>query len=135
MSSSKGPSTRFARLRFVLVVAWVAFGAFVPASGDAHAANGPSKYAAPAAALEAGPGGDLSAEEARGLLQACDTSLKTAQLEVRSSGYLRAAYIAIWLILLVFLVLARRGQLRLASEVAELRARLLQLDKAAGGKT
>ncbi len=126
--------TRFLRPLVAAVVVWGAVTAVE--APDARATQDPSKFAAPEAApaAERLPS-DLAAGEARSLLEACDLELTTAKLEVQHSGYLRAAYIAIWLILLVFLVVSRRGQRRLATEVAELRARLIELDSGPGGKT
>lgn len=60
----------------------------------------------------------------KAMLARCDTLLGTCQKDAIGVPYLAAAYMALWVILIIFLVMVRRGQGRLRGELDELRARL-----------
>ena len=93
----------------------------VAAGAHAEDAAAPKGFAAAAPSSPVpGPGsGDLAA-----MLANCDGALEACETDRVGVPYLAAAYIAIWGILLAFLMSARRGQQRLAAEVDELRERL-----------
>ncbi len=63
-------------------------------------------------------------------LRACEASSELCEKDRTGVGFLGAAYIAMWVILMVFFLLVRVRQRRLATEMQELRERLA---KAQGG--
>lgn len=82
-------------------------------------------------------GADADAEPAvaagdyQGMLAVCDARLEACKDDEVGIPFLGAAYLALWAILIVFLVAVRRGQGRLEAEAGELRARLRELEDAA----
>ena len=58
------------------------------------------------------------------LLAACDNRVEVCERDAVGVPFLAAAYMAIWLILFVFLIINRRGQRRLELELKELERRL-----------
>ncbi|MBD90062.1 MAG: hypothetical protein CL940_06980 [Deltaproteobacteria bacterium] len=58
------------------------------------------------------------------LLAACDTRVEICERDAIGVPYLAAAYMAIWCILIAFLIVIRRGQRRLELELKELERRL-----------
>ena len=72
---------------------------------------------------------DLSAEPPaagtpQDLLRHCDLRVEVCERDAVGVPFLAAAYMAIWAILIAFLVVNRRGQRRLELELAELERRL-----------
>lgn len=63
-------------------------------------------------------------------LRACEASSELCEKDRAGVGFLGAAYIAMWVILMVFFILVRVRQRRLSAEMQELRERLA---KAQGG--
>jgi CcmD family protein len=58
------------------------------------------------------------------LLAACDNRVEACERDAVGVPFLAAAYMAIWTILFVFLIITRRGQRRLELELKELERRL-----------
>lgn len=58
------------------------------------------------------------------LLAACDTRVEICERDDVGVPFLAAAYMAIWVILIAFLIIIRRGQRRLELELKELERRL-----------
>ena len=58
------------------------------------------------------------------LLKHCDLRVEVCERDAVGVPFLAAAYMAIWAILIAFLVVNRRGQRRLELELAELERRL-----------
>ena len=70
------------------------------------------------------------ANDPMALLARCDSQLEQCKTDHIGMPYLVAAYLALWTILLGYFVLARRGQQKLESELAELRQRLRDYEEA-----
>ena len=64
----------------------------------------------------------------RSLLAECDRQLGACTRDGIGVPYLAAAYMALWTILLAFFLLVRRGQSQLEGELAELEARLREVE-------
>jgi CcmD family protein len=58
------------------------------------------------------------------LLAACDNRVEVCERDAIGVPFLAAAYMAIWVILIAFLIIIRRGQRRLELELKELERRL-----------
>lgn len=82
----------------------------------------PSSFGADEAAPAVDP------NDPRSLLRECDRQLDACKRDAIGVPYLAAAYMAIWAILLAFLLVVRRGQSRLEGDVAEMEARLRELE-------
>ena len=109
-------------LRAGLLVS-LAFGlalAVMPEAQAQEAANKPTGFAAPTAA-------EVDPADPTSLLAECDRRLEACKRDSVGGPYLAAAYMAIWVLLLGFLFSVRRGQARMAGEIAELEARLESL--------
>ncbi len=79
----------------------------------------PTTFGAPEAPAAAPADGDY-----KGMLTVCDQRLETCETDAVGVPFLAAAYIALWVILLGFLLVVRSGQRRLEGELADLRDRL-----------
>ena len=64
------------------------------------------------------------ADGAAGMLQVCDKKLTECEQDATGVGFLAAAYLALWVILVIFFFVVRARQARLVAEMRELRARL-----------
>ncbi|MCB9736647.1 MAG: hypothetical protein H6745_29060 [Deltaproteobacteria bacterium] len=99
------------------------------AAGPALADEAPPE---PPATTEFRSAPEPAANDFEALLASCDQKLTRCEKE-NGVGYLGAAYIAIWVILLVFFVATRMKQARLVAEMQELRARLAKLTEERAG--
>jgi len=75
------------------------------------------QFTAPATEAPAG-------SDTKSLLVACDNRVDICERDAVGVPYLAAAYMAIWAILMAFLIVIRRGQRRLEGELKELERRL-----------
>lgn len=66
------------------------------------------------------------------LLAVCDQRLTLCEKDKTGIDFLAAAYIALWVILLVFFILSRQKQQKLLMEMQELEARLARLQRGGG---
>jgi hypothetical protein len=101
----------------VLVVATVLW------MGPSVLAQPAEPASAPAAATAAVPAGDTVEMLAR-----CDARLERCLEHRAGMPYLAIAYMVLWVILLVFLLSARRSQRRLGQEIDTLREQLRELE-------
>ncbi len=60
----------------------------------------------------------------RAMLAECDRQLEACKTDAVGVPYLGAAYLALWIVLVSFLFVVRRGQRRLLADVYELRERV-----------
>ena len=70
----------------------------------------------------------VDSNDPRALLKECDRQLDACKRDAIGVPYLAAAYMAIWAILLAYLLVVRRGQSRLEGDLAEMEARLRELE-------
>ena len=73
-------------------------------------------------------GAPAAAGDHRKLLEVCDSRLEVCERDAVGLPYLVMAYLALWLILIGYLVIVRKGQQALALELAEVRARMADLE-------
>ena len=107
-------------LRILLLLGATAL-MLVSASASAQEDTKSVQFAAPA--TDKAPDSD----DPMALLANCDARVEVCERDAVGVPFLAAAYMAIWVILLAFLFMGRRGQLRLRAEVEELEARLAAL--------
>lgn len=112
-------------LTFALLLALLAVVPVLPARAD-EAPPPPE----PTTEFRAAP--EAAADDFPALLASCDQKLTRCKKE-NGVGYLGAAYIALWLILMAFFITTRRRQARLVAEMRELRARLADLTEERAG--
>lgn len=114
-----------------VIVAALLLVACLPLTAAAQPSSFGAETSAPAAPAAA-PGdleGMLRSCDAQ--LRACETSSELCEKDRTGVGFLGAAYIAMWAILMVFFVLVRVRQRRLSAEMQELRARLAKAESGA----
>ena len=68
-------------------------------------------------------------DDFRAMLAVCDEQRDACEKDAVGVPFLAGAYIALWLILLVFLFMVRAGTARARAEMEELRARVRELEK------
>jgi hypothetical protein len=98
-------------------------------SAMAQPAPAPQPVSPPPATSAAAPAEDLG-----GMLKSCDRQLRTCESErdvcvkdATGVGFLGAAYIALWVVLMAFFMLVRARQKKLVAEMRSLRERLSAL--------
>lgn len=93
-------------------------------------AGEPSTGVGGAKTFSAGPAEPKAVDKSdpKALLARCDTMLDQCETDQTGMPYLIAAYLVLWGILMVYFFLARRGQLKLQAELAELRLRLREYE-------
>ncbi len=112
----------------VLLLAALLVGFAPGASADDGPGEGkPVTFGAAAQAPAAAP----AAGDFKGMLKVCDGQLEACKADEVGIPFLGAAYLALWAILIIFLIAVKRGQGQMESEVAELRARLRRLEGSA----
>jgi CcmD family protein len=89
-------------------------------------------WLAPLGALAQGAKFQAAGSEAPKTLEACQASLETCAEHQDGIPYLAAAYLGLWVILIGFLFLVDRGQLKLEAELRELKARQKKLESGGG---
>lgn len=109
--------------RTLSALAFVLVGALAPPAlaEDPRAPAGMGFGEAPSETSPAAP------SDAKGLLAECDRRLDVCERDAIGVPYLAAAYMALWVLLLGFLVAVRRGQRTLEIEIEELRRRLREV--------
>ena len=73
-----------------------------------------------------------ASDDFRALLSVCDEQREACEKDAVGVPFLAAAYMALWVILLAFLFTVRAGTARTRAEMAELRARLRELEEGTG---
>lgn len=118
--------TLFASL---LLTALFGFGSPAFAEGG----GSPSSFGA---APEEAPLPEVADDDFEGMLQNCDTQLVRAERakerceqDNKSRGFLIAAYLAVWVLTLFYLLVLARRQGRLRAEIALLRDRIRQVSE------
>lgn len=83
--------------------------------------------------FEAGAG--PSEKGAPTTLEGCQTELETCVEHKDGTPYLYAAYLGLWVVLIVFLFMIDQGQRKLEAELVELKARHRRLEAQGGGSS
>ncbi|MGM0575470.1 MAG: hypothetical protein ACQEXJ_07040 [Myxococcota bacterium] len=113
-----------ARIVALILAAAVLGGPTAASAAETEDPDRMTEFGAASDEAEAAEAGDYQA-----MLRVCDRRLDSCKTDAVGVPYLAGAYMALWGILIVFLVLVRRGQRRLEVELADLEARLREAEE------